>query len=400
MKIGIYGGTFDPPHLGHFQAACGALSLLNLDSLVLIPARLPPHKDLPQDSAAPECRLEMLRLMADGMGAGDRVTVDAMELTRDGKSYTAETVKALHDRYPEDELILLMGTDMFLTFQMWHQPEEILKYASLCGFARTEADNGDLLDRQVQYLHDRYGTHARAIQLPQMTDISSTELRKKLRDNVPGTADDFWLPVYGYILKNHLYGTQKDLKHLSDDDLRAVSYSMVKAKRLRHIRGTEEEAVRLAKRWGVDETAARRGGILHDCTKYLDLTEQLQLCKKYDIMLDPLEQRAVKLLHSKTGAALAKNVFGEPPAVVDAIFYHTTGKADMTLLEKILYIADYMEPTRDFEGVERLRELAYKDLDAAVLLGCEMSVAEMEERGNPVHHNTLAARDFLKGTRQ
>ncbi|MEG0597911.1 MAG: nicotinate-nicotinamide nucleotide adenylyltransferase, partial [Oscillospiraceae bacterium] len=123
MKIGIYGGTFDPPHLGHFQAACGALSLLNLDSLVLIPARLPPHKDLPQDSAAPEHRLEMLRLMADGMGAGDRVTVDAMELTRDGKSYTAETVKALHDRFPEDELILLMGTDMFLTFQMWHQPE-------------------------------------------------------------------------------------------------------------------------------------------------------------------------------------------------------------------------------------------------------------------------------------
>ena len=67
----------------------------------------------------------------------------------------------------------------------------------------------------------------------------------------------------------------------------------------------------------------------------------------------------------------------------------------MTLLEKILYIADYMEPTRDFEGVEKLRELAYVDLDAAVLLGTEMSVEEMTERGNPIHPNTLAARDWL-----
>ncbi|MEG2455671.1 MAG: bis(5'-nucleosyl)-tetraphosphatase (symmetrical) YqeK, partial [Oscillospiraceae bacterium] len=328
---------------------------------------------------------------------GDKAICCDMELGRDGKSYTADTVKALHRQYPEDELVLLMGTDMFLTFQHWHQPEEILQYATLCGFARTEQENGALLEAQVKDLWEKYGTRARTVQLPQTTDVSSTRLRQMLREDTPGVAALFWLPVYGYILKNHLYGTKKDLKHLTDDDLRAVSYSMVKAKRLKHIAGTEGEAVKLAEHWGAEVSLARRAAILHDCTKYLDLEAQLQLCEKYGILLDAMEREAVKLLHAKTGAAIAKNVFGEGQPLVDAIFYHTTGKADMTLLEKIIYIADYMEPTRDFEGVEKLRKLAYENIDAAVLLGCEMSVAEMKWRGSPIHPNTLAARDFLKG---
>ena len=107
---------------------------------------------------------------------------------------------------------------------------------------------------------------------------------------------------------------------------------MVRAKRIPHIRGTEEEAVRLARRWGADEELARRAAILHDCTKYLELDEQLALCRKYGVELDELEQRAVKLLHSKTGACIAKHVFGETEAVYQAIFWHTTGKADMSLL--------------------------------------------------------------------
>ena len=103
-----------------------------------------------------------------------------------------------------------------------------------------------------------------------------------------------------------------------------------------------------------------RAGILHDCTKYYELPEQLEICAKYGVELDELEQKAVKLLHSKTGACIAREVFGQPQAVYDAIFWHTTGKADMTTLEKVLYIADYMEPNRDFDGVERLRHLDRK----------------------------------------
>lgn len=112
--------------------------------------------------------------------------------------------------------------------------------------------------------------------------------------------------------------------------------------------------------------------------------------------LDELEQKAVKLLHSKTGACIAREVFGQPQAVYDAIFWHTTGKADMTTLEKVLYIADYMEPNRDFDGVERLRHLAYTDLDKAMLLGVEMTIQEMQQRQVPIHTNTLQARDWLR----
>ena len=140
---------------------------------------------------------------------------------------------------------------------------------------------------------------------------------------------------------------------------------------------------------------ARRAGILHDCTKYLELDEQLALCKKYHIPLDELERKALKLLHSKTGAAIARDVFAVDDDVYNAIMYHTTGKPDMTLLEKIIYLADYIEPTRDFPGVEALRRTVYEDLDRGLLMGLTMTIDEMEEMGNPVHHMTRDARDYL-----
>ena len=125
------------------------------------------------------------------------------------------------------------------------------------------------------------------------------------------------------------------------------------------------------------------------------MAEQLALCAAYDIPLDELEQRALKLLHSKTGAAVARRVFGVEDAVYDAIWYHTTGKPDMTRLEKIIYLADYIEPSRDFPGVEALRKAVYEDLDHGLLLGLTMTIQEMEEMGNPVHHLTRDARDYL-----
>jgi nicotinate-nucleotide adenylyltransferase len=260
----------------------------------------------------------------------------------------------------------------------------------VAAFARTASDQGPI-ETQAQALRQTYGARVQILPLPQIYEISSTQVRQR------ATGEGLWPPVWGYILRHGLYGVERDLARLSDADLRAVSYSMIRAKRIAHVQGTEEEAVRLARHWGADERNARRAAILHDCTKYLELDEQLALCKKYGVELDDMERGAVKLLHSKTGAALARYVFQEPEEVWQAICWHTTGKADMTLLEKILYIADYMEPTRDFPGVERLRELAYTDLNAAGALGAQMSVDEMTQRGSPIHPNTLAARDFLKG---
>lgn len=394
MKIGIYGGTFNPPHLGHMEAARSAISALGLDKLILIPAAIPPHKQLPEATPEAGHRVEMTRLMADSMLMPKVVEVSSMELDREGKSFTADTLSLIREQYPEDELWLLMGTDMFLTLQYWREPERICRLAGICAFGRTEQDGEDVFAPQREFLQEKFGAKITTIVLPGLVEISSTELREQLER---GEGEKYLAPaVYGYILMNRLYGTHADLKHLEIQELRACSYSMVQQKRVRHIRGTEEEAMRLARHWGADVLLAQRAGILHDCTKYLELEEHKDICRKYDVELDELEQVAVKLLHSKTGACIAKYMFGEPDAVYDAIFWHTTGKADMTLLEKVLYMADYIEPNRDFEGVEELRAMAYVDLDKAMLMGIEATIEDMLERGNSIHKNTQQAQCWFR----
>lgn len=374
-------------------AAQTAIAALNLDKLLLVPAAIPPHKALPQGTPAPEHRLAMVEKMADAMRL-PAVEVCPIELHRQGPSYTSDTLEEIRAQYPGAELWLLVGTDMFLTLHLWHQPEEIFRLAGVCAFGRTERDGEAVFAPQRDYLAHTFGARLTTITLPGLVDISSTRLRELLGR---GEGREYLLPaVYGYILMNRLYGTSADLKHLELPELRACSYSMMRAKRVPHVIGVEEEAAKLALRWGADPVLARRAGVLHDCTKYLELPEQLELCQTYGVELDELERQAVKLLHAKTGACIARAVFGEPDAVYQAIFWHTTAKADMTTLEKILYVADYMEPNRDFEGVERLRKLAYEDLDKALLLGVEMTIQEMEEKKRVIHPKTIQARDYLR----
>lgn len=396
MKIGIYGGSFNPPHLGHLAAARAAAAALGLDKLVFVPAGLPPHKELPPGSPTGSQRFAMTRIAADQLLLPEVTEVWDAELHREGKSYTADTLKEAARRWPDGELWLLMGTDMFLTLHQWHEPERILAMAGVCAFGRSEADSEAVFAPQRDYLSKTYGARVTTISIPGLVDISSTRLREEL---AAGAGREF-LPeaVYGYILREKLYGTNADLKRLSLEDLRCVSYSMVYAKRLAHIRGCEEEAARLARRWGADEDRMRRAAILHDCTKYLSHEEHLAICDKYGIPLEPLERATDKLLHAKSGAALAKYVFGQDD-IYDAILYHTTARAGMSLEEKLLFLADYIEPNRDFPEVEELRRLAYRDLDGAVGMGASLSMQEMMDRGKVLHHDTLGAYEYYgKGT--
>ena len=340
----------------------------------------------------------MVELAADSMLLPGRVEVSDMEVRREGKSYTADTLSELHEQYPQDELFLLVGTDMFLTLQNWKKPEVICELAHLTAFARTQADTGERLEMQGKYLSETYGARCTILQLPQITPVSSTQLRQRLER---GEGREYLVPgVYGYILRGGLYGSGADLKSLDHEDLTACSLSMVYAKRHAHILGVAQTAVDLAKHWGADEELAFRAGILHDCTKYLSLKEHLDICKRAGIVPDEMEAGSAKLLHSKTGAALAQMVYGESDEVYWAIYWHTTGRADMGLLEKIVYLADYMEPNRDFEGVEELRRLCDTDLDAALQMGLEMSVADLEARGVPIHKNTQGALDWVREHRK
>ena len=391
MNIGVYGGTFDPPHWGHITAARAAMEQLKLDRLVLIPDRVPPHKALPEGSASPEQRLEMAALATAELGR--RAEVSDRELRRSGPSYTSDTLAELRREHPEDTLWLLMGSYMFLSLQTWHAPEEIMALARIAPFSREAEDESTAFAAQKARLERAYGAQIQIVQNPEVRELSSTEVRAAL---AAGRGSDLLPPaVYGYVLREHLYGTHKALTGLTPDELRPIAMSYLKPKRMPHVLGTEQEAVRLVRRYGGDETQARIAALLHDCTKKLDMAQQLALCEKYGIMLDELEQKALKLLHSKTGAAIARDVFGVEDAVYDAILYHTTGKPDMTRLEKIIYLADYIEPTRDFPGVDELRKTVYEDMDKGLLMGLTMTIQEMEEMGNPVHHLTRDARDYL-----
>ena len=398
MKIGVYGGAFNPPHLGHITAARAVFELLKLDKLLVIPTGHPPHKLLPPGSPGPDQRLELSRLAAEQTGLGDRIEVLDMELRREGNSYTADTLARLKERYPEDELWLLLGTDMFLTLQTWHEPGRILSLAGVAAFGRSEADTEELFSVQRDYLYRTY-PQARifTLSIPGVVDVSSTELRERLAKGKGGTL--LAPAVYGFILREKLYGTSADLKHLSLEQLRPVALSCLNHRRIPHVLGTEQEAIHLAERWGADIAKARRAALLHDCTKKLNLAEQLAVAERFQVPLDSMERREIKLLHAKTGAGIAETVFGTDSEITGAIRWHTTGRAGMTLLEKVIYLADYIEPTRDFPGVEDLRRTCYENLDAGLLLGLEMTIREMEERNAPIHPRTLEARDALKGQR-
>lgn len=384
MKIAIYGGTFNPPHRGHVESLQAVYEQAKPDRVLVIPASIPPHKELAAGSPDAEKRLELTRLAFKELPYAE---VTDMELTRTGKSYTSDTVAELLRKYPDAELMLAMGTDMFLSFETWHEYRYLIDNVTMLVFARREGEDEKIF-KYGEYLESKYGAKINYI-MHDPLPISSSEIRRLLprrlgRELLPGA-------VFARIVKNGDYAAKPDFPWL-----REQSYAYLSPKRIPHVQGCEWEAVRLAKRWGESEEDAAEAGILHDITKKLVLSEQLILSEKYGIINDTYETANVKLLHAKTGAALARDLFNISDRVYSAIRWHTTGKPDMTLLEKIIYMADYIEPNRDFPGVDRLRKLAYEDLDAAMALGLKMSLEDIRSYGAEPYEVTVSAYEWYK----
>ena len=386
-RIGIYGGTFNPPHIGHLEAAKQALTALGLSKLLLIPAYAPPHKAvLPEHSPTAQQRLEMLRIAAADC---PQIEVSDLELKREGISYSCQTVETVKEQYPGAELVLLMGTDMFLSFDTWMHPEEILKNASLGVFYRGDKGEQPAIAKKKAEMEAR-GAVVTLVENP-VVAISSTQMRRLLAFRCAGE----FLPegVLDYIRENHLYDTRTNWKNLPMEELEQVVVSLLNPNRVRHVLGCRDTAVALAQKWGADENDAARAGILHDITKAIDGPLQLTLCDAYGKLLDDFSKRYPRTLHALTGSMVAQRIFGENENVVSAIEFHTTGRANMTLLEKIIYVADYMEPNRAFPGVEALRELAFSDIDAALKLGLEMTLEHLNQQGaevSPASQSALA----------
>ena len=395
-RIGVYGGSFNPPHCGHVLGALEMIRLLQLDLLYIIPAGIPPHKILPEGSPSAEERLELTRL---AFAEIPNAVVSDTELRRPGPSYTVDTLEELHAKHPEDALYLIMGTDMLLSFSQWRSPERIASLAALAVMQRSDMGKKqkEALKAAIASLQLEFS--ARIVKADnQCLEISSTQVRCLI-------ALDCWQgilpqPVRDRIWEKKLYRSGIDWHDLSYEELRAASLSLHDPKRVPHAIGCSESAAELAWRYGADVELAKRAGILHDVTKQFGPAAHLCVCDRYGETLSTEERSHAKLLHARTGAVVAREVFGECPEVCNAIRWHTTGHKDMTLLEKIVYLADYIEPNRTIANVDRLRQLASQDLDAAVLAGIEMTLEHLRSKGKDVDRNSMEAWVSLSKSRE
>ncbi len=198
MRLGIYGGTFSPPHNGHVNAARRFAEAMKLDKLLIIPTFIPPHKEFREEASCEE-RLEMCRLAFGDIPIAE---ISDVEIRRGGKSYTYQTLEELSRS--GDELYFLIGTDMLLTFDRWKNPERILELCRLC-FVRRESD--EALDSQIEEklseYRERYGVEPIKIDHI-VTEISSSEIRELLSGDF-GEIHAIPKSVLNYIKKRGLY---------------------------------------------------------------------------------------------------------------------------------------------------------------------------------------------------
>jgi len=171
---------------------------------------------------------------------------------------------------------------------------------------------------------------------------------------------------------------------------------IVTPKRFQHSQGVRYEARKLAKKYGADEEKAELAGLVHDCAKDFEYPQMLKMCEHYGVVLDNVSINEQKLIHSQLGAMYAKKVFNiDDEEIYDAVFYHTTAKANMSVLTKIIYIADYIEPNRTFEGVDSLRQTAYIDIDNAILAGLDFTINHLTNENKMLHPETINARNDI-----
>lgn len=184
---------------------------------------------------------------------------------------------------------------------------------------------------------------------------------------------------------------------LSIDEIKLYLERNLSEKRYVHSLGVAAEAQRLAEKYDVEPSRAYLAGLVHDCAKEVPPEKMADILKnEYHIYVDAFSCMMPKILHGPLGAAVSQRVFGiYDPEILEAVRYHTTGKSGMTMLTKIIYIADYIEPNRKFSGVNELRYLAYKDIDEAIIKGIDDTIKDLTDRGLMLHPDTIHARNSL-----
>lgn len=183
---------------------------------------------------------------------------------------------------------------------------------------------------------------------------------------------------------------------MNEEKMIKLLKTMIKEKRFEHSIGVMNTANELANIYSCDVQKARIAGLLHDCAKGVEKSEILKLCSDFGIVLDDINSYNIELLHGPLGAEFAKSIFYvDDKEVLDAIKYHTIGKENMCLLTKIIYLADYIEPGRNFKGVDIIREQSKVNLDRALVNSIDSTIKYVLEKGSLLHPNTVEARNYI-----
>ncbi len=368
MKIGIFGGSFNPPHKGHLYIAEKCASLLGLDKTLIIPSNIAPHKSSAEYAGA-EDRFNMCSLAF----RSPSFEISKIEIERGSTSYSVDTLRELKKIYPDDEMYFIVGSDMLASFTKWYMWEKILEMCTLCACSRKKGFTPDLSvftpEQREKIIFLDF----------EPLEISSTQLRMRLKGNCD-CKEYMDEKVTQYIRDHNLYDD-------GFDSYRKIMKEMLDDTRLYHCECVSESAGELARLYGADIQKAKLAGLLHDITKMMNTQEQLALIGD---SLTPLERSNHKVWHQMSAPVfLKKNGIVTDEEILCAIRWHTTGRADMSLLEKTVYTADFISADRDYPDVDTVRRLAKISLEHAMLYTSRYTVRDLTSKDRCVHPSTL-----------
>ena len=373
MRLGILTGTFNPIHMGHMALCDAARTAFRLDRVVLVPAGESP---LRRGAAPAKDRLRMARLAADDV---PYLAVSTLETDAGGFVFSADTVEKLAADFPGAELFFLVGSDTLLTLKSWVRSDALVARCGIVCLARDGETDAAALS--AKRLNDRFPSASVTVLDAPGAAVSGTCIRERMLAAKP-IAGLVPPSVERYLYESGLYypGELRTLQTLLKARIRPHRYV--------HTMGVVRTAADLAERWGCDPGQARLAALLHDCAKYLDP------CTLETEAGDDTEIRPV--YHAFAGAVEAKNRFGvTDEAVLRAIRRHTTGESNMSVLDCVTYLADMIEPNRDYPGVEELRELIGDDPFEATLRAMEHTL-EHVSAGGETHPASIRAYHWLK----
>lgn len=374
-KIGILGGTFNPIHNGHLALGTAAMEQYGLEEVWLMPSKLPPHKSH-FAMLSEEHRLTLVSLAAESDSC---FTVSDFELHREGLTYTADTLELLTKEYPDTKFYFIVGGDSLIKFTHWRRPERILELATLlcAGRAGYEASQ---VEKAANSLRMQFPNAEIGMVLLPDYPISSSEIRRAFytgkSESVKNTLPE---NVWNYLTEHKLYSG------IGYCDLEEEMRHILPKKRYQHSVAVAHLAAAYAVSIGVSPERALIAGILHDCAKAYSDEQLVEDCDRYQLPVADVERRNGFLLHGKLGAFYAKEKYYiTDEEILSAISYHTTGRPGMTDLEKVVFLADYLEPFRTQPtepALNEIRRIAFTDINKAVYLALKNTLRYLSKSG-------------------